>query len=85
MVNSKGMTKQREVDRILIKYTKRTGADLDVVKQELSEAGVVIRVDKELPTRFLIITRSPQNAYEQAERDMLTAGYVATIPLIEEK
>ena len=43
------MTKRREVDNILTKYTGRTGADLDIVKQELSEVGVVIKVERELP------------------------------------
>jgi len=37
------LTKQEEVDRILIKYTGRTGAHLDKVKHELSQVGVVIK------------------------------------------
>jgi len=35
--------KQKEADRILTKYTGRTGEHLDIVKRELSKAGVVIK------------------------------------------
>jgi len=85
------MTKRIEVDRILIRYTGRTGADLNVVKRELSEAGVVIKVDRELPdspwgfnadnglTEARILTRG----YYCAEHDMLMAGYVAVEPLVK--
>ena len=41
----------KEVDRILTLYTGKTGMHLDVVKRELSEAGVVIKVEDWLPIR----------------------------------
>ena len=41
-----------EVDRILTLYTGKTGMHLDVVKRELSEAGVVIKKEGELPSIF---------------------------------
>ena len=39
------MTKQEEIDKVLILATGRTGADLDKVKQDLSALGLVIKVD----------------------------------------
>lgn len=40
------MDKREEIDRVLIKYTKRTGEHLDEVKRELSDLGVVVKVDR---------------------------------------
>jgi len=37
------MTRE-EIDIILTKYTGRTGSHLDVVKRELTEAGVALKV-----------------------------------------
>ena len=48
----------------------------------LSELGVVIKVDRELPDD---VWASPMNTVEHdAQQLMLKAGYVATIPIIEE-
>ncbi len=63
-----------------VKEQDRVWAD-ELIKY-LHSQGVVRKVERELPSRFLIITRSPQNAYEQAQRDMLKSGYVAVEPLI---
>jgi len=59
----------------------------DTVKEAiefLDSENVVREVDRELPLRFLVVTRSLQEAYEQAERDMLKAGYVAVERLVKE-
>lgn len=88
------MIKQEEIDRILTRYTGRTGIHLDVVKRELSKAGVVIKVDRELPenpytfeeptyTITQMIDGWMHKGYEKAQEDM--AGYVAVEPLILEE
>ena len=55
-----------------------------VAKQILSENNLALIVDKELPSRFLLITHSLQEAYEQAQRDMIKDGWKPVIPLAEE-
>ena len=89
------MNKQEEIDRILTKHTGKTGSHLDMVKRELSEAGVVIKVDRELPElehpKYLErgITSDEDllkfaQAIELATKiDVLKAGYVAVEPLIK--
>jgi len=62
--------KRKEVDRILILYTGRTNVHLDVVKNKLAEAGVVIKVKMELP------------AYGSGSFECWSNEYEATIPLI---
>uniref|UniRef100_A0A6M3LPQ0 Uncharacterized protein n=1 Tax=viral metagenome TaxID=1070528 RepID=A0A6M3LPQ0_9ZZZZ len=52
----------------------------DVAKAQLDKIFndprvVVLDDDQDVPVRFLVITRSLQEAYEQAERDMLKAGF----------
>ena len=81
------MTKQEEVDKILIKYTGKTGEHLDAVKRELSEAGVVIKGEGELPNE----NSGKHNWYDDdygeagrigyrfAQQDMLTAGWVKEV------
>lgn len=52
----------------------------------LHSQGVVIKVDKKLPTWALAIIGDelPNATYKVAQKDMLIAGYVATEPLIKE-
>jgi len=88
------MTKQEAVDRILIKYTGRTGNHLDVVKRELAEVGVVIRVERGLPAmddKFLDLDGGVRDreidwgdAYEEGRTNLIQNGYVAVEPLLEE-
>jgi len=77
------MTKQEEVDKILTKYTFRTAMHLDEVKRELLEAGVVIKVDRELP--LLDCYSAYPTVVEKVQQDMLKAGYVPVEPLIKEE
>ncbi len=87
------MTKQEEVDKILTKYTGKTGSHLDVVKQELAEVGVVIKVDRELPdfrTFFDSISNLSGEVKRQAllkyVRDVVLEedGYVAVESILED-
>ncbi len=86
------MATREEVDRILTVHTGKTGIHLDAVKRELSEAGVVIKVENVgidltyayevtgsiSDTDLTIIVNAVEEAYK-------SAGHVATEPLVEEK
>ena len=50
----------------------------------LHSQGVVIKVDKELPKRFLCAGRTSRESYKLGTEDMLVAGYVAVEPIIKE-
>ena len=51
----------------------------------LSERGVVIKVDRELPESQHTTKGDHEHGYyEYGQEDMLQAGYMATAPLIEE-
>ena len=79
------MAAREEIDRILAKYTGRTGMHLDVVKRELSKAGVVIRVERELPdSRKYNFNDWREGWYKLAQEDMLKANCGFFEPLIED-
>ncbi len=45
---------------------------------ELYKEYTYLKGDEKLPTRFLVVTRSLQEAYEQGERDMVKRGFKST-------
>lgn len=83
---SKEEIREGLITEILLRHPsmKRHEAEWEakIYLTQLDSQGVVLKVDGELPVRFLVITRSLQEAYEQAERDMLKAGFCATERLI---
>ena len=48
----------------------------------LKRKGAVLKVEKELPTRMLHLTRTLQECYYLGKQDMLKAGFTATEDLI---
>ena len=108
------MTKQKEIrgylENLLLQtrsYCHPSAApklsrwDIDKILNYLHSRGVVIKVDKELPTNNYdnwslasneLEGRTPRQvlhlrywAYDMAQRDMLNVGYVAVEPLIEDE
>ena len=84
-------TKQEEIDRILTLATGKTGVHLDKVKRELSEAGVVIKVDykypdKKLPVCELVDPSGIDYSWKWQRHCPLIkeVGYVAVEPLVKE-
>ena len=81
------MTKREEIDRILTRHTGKTGVHLDVVKRELSKAGVVVKADRDLPevpiTSNSTAKEVPEysRGYAQCRQDMASCFE----PLIKEE
>ncbi len=77
------MTKREELDKILILATGKTGEHLDKVKQDLSELGVVVRVERGHDSDC---STHNDPAYPNGECDcvVLPVGCVAVEPLIED-
>ena len=85
------MTKREEIDSILLRAALEMGVHLDVVKGRLSELGVVIKVDRELPEGSHYVVAGGRKRLvdlgyiKMGQQEMLAAGYVLVEPLIEEK
>ncbi len=60
------------------------GRLLDKVKRDLSEQGVVIKVNRELPSYDNHVLGIVNEQGRTAQRQMIKAGYVAVEPLIGE-
>ena len=90
---SKQEETRKDIDKVLIAATGRTGEDLDKVKRVLSELGVVVKVERELPHPWRDDCMSAHSEtcktcdnceiLEWAQFDLIESGYVATVPLIE--
>lgn len=77
------MSKRAEIDKVLILATGKAGADLDKVKQDLSDLGVVIKVERELPPQW--VCSKCNQKFELSNEGLSRAGYEVVEPLIEEK
>ncbi len=53
------MATKEEIDKVLILATGKTGQHLDAFKKELSELGVVIKVDEDMPDSGLYLSVKP--------------------------
>ena len=68
-------------------YCSSDKVSYQCLTKRLSDLGVVIKVDRRPPHRVTEVTadtEAEKRGYNQAEADMLEAGYVALESLIEE-
>jgi len=91
------MTKQEEISKGLAQLTElwiqnnypigsQTFSDLaDQSLAYLHSQGVVIKVDRELPDNAIYYPPKQLESYNAGRQIMISGGYVAVEPLIEEK